>query len=123
MSMRVSWAVRGAAVTLLAVAGGAVAASPAIAAPTCASGGVCLYDGLNATGAKARYQYGDNNMGVGVPAFNDRMESWQNNSGRRFCWYVDAEFRGTRYVMEPYGNRIVTLRPEERNRASSLQAC
>lgn len=93
----------------------------------CSSGIVCMFEFPNAnqgyTGGRwlyATYPNGYSNLGW----FNDRMQSWANNSGARYCWYLDDLFRGQSFIMNNYGaTRIVNLTSGERNRASSMRRC
>jgi Peptidase inhibitor family I36 len=64
-------------------------------------------------------------FGKGSISNNDEMSSWVNNSGVKFCWYLDTNFlpyygtRGPRPIPpEPY--RVVNLTRFENDEASSI---
>lgn len=92
----------------------------------CSRGIACLFEFPNANNGYpggrwlAVYPSGNPNFGW----FNDRMSSWANNSGYRFCWYLDDQYRSTKFIMENYGpTRVVNLRSNENDRASSARPC
>lgn len=111
-------------------------------AVSCAAGWVCIFTHANARGRVI----GLNSRGgvVGVPSlarwacpervnctnknrhydgtWNDQMSSWQNNSGRTWNWYYNANYGGGRRQMVHHGaSRIINLTPSENDNPSSLR--
>lgn len=103
---------------------------------SCPSGFVCLYQNSNHGGAGWGISSGGGFANLkGEPCgqctngihgndgtFNDQMSSWQNHSGRRYCWYFDASFSGEHHPMVS-GAGTQNVFPRENDRASSLRPC
>jgi hypothetical protein len=53
--------------------------------------------------------------------FNDQMSSWQNASGRRYCWWFDDGPSGEVHTM-PTG-QIINVLARENDRASAFGPC
>jgi len=53
--------------------------------------------------------------------FNDQMSSWENRSGRRYCWYFNVGPAGERHTM-PNG-QVINVLPRENDRASAFGPC
>ncbi|MEU9891384.1 peptidase inhibitor family I36 protein [Sphaerisporangium sp. NPDC051017] len=87
----------------------------------CPDGYVCLFRDNEFQGGGYGIASGHSVGFLGDIGFNDQMSSWANDSGRRYCWYVDANYAGDRHVME---NRYrVNVLPQENDQASSLRPC
>jgi len=54
--------------------------------------------------------------------FNDQMSSWENRSGRRYCWYVNANFILPVHTMAN-GVPPQNVLPSENDTASSMRPC
>jgi len=117
---------------------GAVASgtSDAVAnATSCPAGYVCLFQNSNrgGYGYGVRSGYGTRNLlSVRCPSctngihgndgtFNDQMTSWENRSGRRYCWWFDVGPGGERHPMNN-GLRVNVL-ARENDQASALGPC
>ncbi|GII63472.1 hypothetical protein Skr01_35570 [Sphaerisporangium krabiense] len=87
----------------------------------CPSGYVCLFRDYDYQGGGYGFASGSSIGFLGDIGFNDVMSSWANDSGIRYCWYVDANFEGDGHEMKP-GYRVNVL-PQENDQASSLRPC
>lgn len=133
--MRMKSAILSVAATLAATTASLAAAAPAqatapdaMAAPSCPSGYVCLYEGFNGNGRQVRVPAlgsdSDFRSGGYVAGFNDTMSSWQNNSGYAYCWYFNTNYGHPTRVMLPHGaTRVINLTADEDNKASSITPC
>lgn len=112
--------------TVIVPPGSAVAATRTGPLDVCPGGNVCIFDSDAGYGwAFASGGY-DSNLGLapGISGFNDKMDVWWNNSGRRYCWYWADRYGVRSFIMEPYGGtRAVYLKSSERNNASSIRPC
>jgi hypothetical protein len=123
--------------------GEAFAPGPTAPIITSANGGpcptpyVCLYQNGNRAGFGVGFRAGvgfSNLQGISCAGcsnglhgndgtFNDQMSSWENRSGRQYCWYFDANF-STRNIFHHMGNGdIHNTSADENDRASSIQPC
>jgi len=59
---------------------------------------------------------------LGGGSFDNKLSSWKNPTGRRYCWYADPFFRGRRHVMNPH-TAAARLPPGSDNTASSAGPC
>jgi hypothetical protein len=87
----------------------------------CPSGFVCLYQDANLSGNAVAF---NGTLGVGssfLGSFNDKMTSWENISGRQYCWWFDLNFTGEVHTM-PSGFQVNVL-PRENDKASSVGPC
>ncbi|WP_158562761.1 peptidase inhibitor family I36 protein [Marinitenerispora sediminis] len=87
----------------------------------CPSGYVCLFRDYNYQGGGYGFRAGTQIRFLGDIGFNDQMSSWANDSGQRYCWYFDADFRGEVHDMRP-GFRV-NVTSWENDKASSLRPC
>lgn len=113
----------GVTVMMATVAVGAtLGAAPAAAGDPCPNGWVCLYRDRDGGGPSYFLEGGDRIQVLG--SFNDRMSSWRNASGRRYCWYTDRDYKGYELPMPAYGaDRVVNLTASENDTASSIRPC
>jgi hypothetical protein len=87
----------------------------------CPDGYVCLFRDYEFQGGGYGIAAGYSIKFLGDIGLNDQMSSWANDSGRRYCWYVDAGYAGERHVME--ARYRVNVLPQENDQASSLRPC
>jgi hypothetical protein len=109
-----------------------LAVTPAVACP---GGFSCLYQNSGRTGFVVAVQSG---IGIGnltgVPCaactngihgnngtFNDQMTSWENETGRQYCWWFNAGPAGEVHTM-PSGV-IVNVLARENDQASAFGPC
>lgn len=81
---------------------------PAVGGAACPSGFACVYQNANRTGASFGVPngFGANLTGVSCSSctngthgndgtFNDQMTSWENESGREYCWWFNVNESGS----------------------------
>jgi hypothetical protein len=129
--------------TMMVLAGAAFAASlvamPASAAPEqklietpdvsiaawgdCPAARMCIWTGLDGNGGIGYFANGDVNLGAppGPSGLNNTAESAWNRTGNRFCFYDGANYNGYLGDVLPGGQG--NIKPEYRNKISSLKTC
>ncbi|PWK85507.1 peptidase inhibitor family I36 [Lentzea atacamensis] len=128
---------------MMVLAGAAFAASlvslPASAAPSpslieandvsaaawsdCPAARMCIWTGLDGNGGIGYFANGDANLGAapGPSGLNNTAESAWNRSGSRFCFYDGANYSG--FLGDVLPGEQGNIKPEYRNRISSLKTC
>lgn len=106
------------------------------AAFACPRGFACLYQNANLRGSAVAVQSGigirnlrgircrgcTNGIHGNDGTFNDQMTSWENLSGRKYCWFFDAGPSGERHVMR--NNFVIRqVLARENDRASAFGPC
>ncbi len=118
-----------------APAGSVIVDGSSAKARPCPAGWACLYQNNHRSGVRLRIP-----SGVSIPnlrelrcrtctngrpdskgTFNDQMTSWENQSGRQYCWWFHAGYSGESHKM-PSGY-IVNVLPRENDQASSIGPC
>jgi len=104
-------------------------------APACPTGFACLFQNSNrgGFGYGLRSGFGNRNLlsvrcgsctnGIhgNNGTFNDQMSSWENRSGRRYCWYFDVGPSGETHPMA--NGQLINVLPRENDRASAFGPC
>lgn len=100
--------------------------SPATAnSADCPSGRFCIWTNTNYNGSFAYFAFGSANLAnpIGGYVFNNRVTSIWNRTGRAWCLYDGANYRG-QLLRESAGGYRANLTVERINdRTSSLRAC
>lgn len=130
--------------TLMALAGAAFAASlvttpasassvPEISEPSgdvsaaaysdCPAARMCIWTGLNGTGAIGIFAVGDANLGAapGPSGLNNNAESMMNRTSQRWCHYDGANYTALMAAGGPGGG--ANMLTQFRNRITSLRVC
>jgi len=114
-------------------AGTVFVTAPVTAAVACPSGLACLYQNSN----RGPRMWGTNGQFPNLRlkacpectngthgndgTFNDQMTSWENRSGKPYCWYVNANFGPPAHTMR--NGVIQNVLPAENDTASSMRPC
>jgi hypothetical protein len=97
---------------------------------------ICLFDGTGGGGDTAGKSHDINGVWHGQPDmrtmaivntnrtnFNDRADSYMNNTSLTWCWYEDINYHGAVHQMPPSGPFVIDLPASQRNKMSSFQPC
>ncbi len=89
----------------------------------CPAARMCIWTGLNGNGGIGYFANGDVNLGAapGPSGLNNTAESAWNRTGSRFCFYDGAGYTG--FLGYVYPNEQGNIKPELRNRVTSLKIC
>ena len=100
----------------------------------CPSGFACLYQNINRGGFRVAVQSGigltnlnircstcTNGIHGNNGTFNDQMSSWENKSGRRYCWWFNAGPSGEVHTMS--SGSTVNVLARENDQASAFGPC
>jgi hypothetical protein len=112
-----------------------VEANATLAPLACPAGFACLYQNTNRGPFRVAVQSGigiGNLKGVRCSTctngthgndgtFNDQMSSWENRSGRRYCWWFHAGPSGEVHTMS--NGLIVNVLSRENDQASAFGPC
>jgi Peptidase inhibitor family I36 len=104
-------------------------------APPCPTGFACLFQNSNRGGFGYGLRSGVGNRNLlsvscssctnGIHGnngtFNDQMSSWENRSGRRYCWYFDVGPSGETHPMA--NGQLINVLARENDRASAFGPC
>lgn len=83
---------------------------------------LCLIEHTGFGGRRAYYEHGSKNLAKYGPAFNDRTSSIYNGTNQRWCVFVDADYEGRGWYVEPR-RMYRSLNPAANDSISSLKAC